>query len=97
MVAPRCNPARASICAIFTLPIEGQSVFSLRTTWPANSGNLFTGGCGNCTSAAGPCSSPRLSQEEIVAAVTRNVRAVCSRDQLRAALSSRMAMRWPGG
>jgi hypothetical protein len=48
-------------------------------------------------SAAGPGSSRRFIEEAIVAAIIRKASVVCSRDQVRAARNSRMAIRLAGG
>jgi hypothetical protein len=59
------------------------------------SGNLLTG-TGSCTSAAAPSSSMRFIQVATVLGQTKNLFAVCSSDQPRTALSSRMARRSVG-
>src|SRR5713226_2709511 len=74
---------------------ERNRILRRLTRYPTRSGNLFTGS-GKRTSASAPSSSRRTVHEAIVAAVTRNTRAVWARDQLRAARSSRTASRAVG-
>ncbi len=78
------------------LPMLEQSTFSRWTTEVTISGNLFTGD-GIWTKASGPSSSRQRTQEAMVGPVTRKVRAVCSKDQSRAARSSRIDKRSGGG
>jgi hypothetical protein len=67
--AARCRPARASTCAIFTLPMLPHNPCSRCTIARTNSGYLLTGS-GVRNSGSCPPSSRRLPQEAIVASVT---------------------------
>ena len=71
-------------------------VVGLRVGKRTYCGNLLTG-IRNCTRPSGPSSSNRSIHAEIVIGVIKNALAVCSNEQPRVALSSRISKRSLGG